>query len=274
MTGPDFWRSVEEVAEAVPDGALLGLPKEDAGAAMAVTRALVRRGARGLRLLTVPVGSLQCDILIGAGCVAEIETSGVSLGEFGPAPRFREAVERGDVTIRDATCPAIYAALQASEKGIPFMPLRGIIGSDLLANRPEWKVIENPFAEGGDPLVALPAVRPDIALFHARYGDRHGNVWAPRECALLAHASARTFATVEEVWDGNLMEDPAMRTGAIPPVYVDAVAHAPRGAAPLGLPDRYPGDAGRLRAYAAAARTMDGFTSWLSGHLSEVGAAA
>ncbi len=266
MTAPGDAPSPEDLAAAIPDGALLGLPKEDAGASMAVARALVRRGARDLRLLTVPVGSMQTDMLIGAGCVAEIETSGVSLGEFGPAPRFREAVERGRIAIRDATCPAIYAALQAAEKGLPFMPLRGILGSDLLAHRRDWKVIDNPFSGTPDPVVALPAIRPDVALFHARYGDRHGNVWAPRECILLAHASRRTLATVEELVDGSLMDDPVLRAGAIPPVYVDAVAHAPGGARPFG-----PGGA-ELRAYAAAAATAEGFAAWLSGRIPGIAA--
>ena len=276
MHAPDSWLSVDQIAERIPDGALVALPKDDAGAAMAATRALIRRGARGLRLLTVPVGSFQTEILIGAGCVAEVETSGVSLGEFGFAPRFRDAVEHGRIAIRDATCPAIYAALQASEKGIPFMPLRGILGSDLLGHRPDWKVIENPFAGDSDPIVALPAVTPDVALFHGRYGDAHGNVWvgAARECVLLAHASARSLATVEEVWEGNLMDDPGMRAGTIPPVYVEAVAHAPQGAWPLGMPGRYPRDGRHLRAYVASARAAEGFDAWLAENVLPAEAAA
>ena len=245
--------TVDELAGNIPDGALVAIPKEDAGAAMSATRALIRRGARNLGLLTVPVGSLQTDLLVGAGCVARIETSGVSLGEFGFAPQFRRAVQTGTVQIRDATCPAIYAALQASEKGLPFMPLRGLLGSDILANRLDWQVIDNPFAtEGSDPVVLLPAIRPDIALFHARYGDTCGNVWAGpgRECVLLAHASKRTFATVEEIWDGNLLDDEFMRSGTIPPVYLDGVAHAPLGAQPLGLPGCYDRDSEHLRSYA------------------------
>ena len=251
-------------ADRIPDGSFVGIPKEDGGAAMAVTLALIRRRARNLRLLTVPVGSLQADLLIGAGCVTEIETSGVSMGEFGFAPRFREAVENGRVVIRDATCPAIYAGLQAAEKGVPFMPLRGLLGSDVLANRPDWKVIDNPFGEG-DPVVALPPLQPDIALFHARYGDAHGNVWtgAGRECAILAHAAKKTFVTVEEFLDGNLMDDDALRPGAIAAVYVDEIALAPGGAHPLPVAGCYGRDADSLRAYAMAARTADGFDAWL-----------
>src|SRR5216683_2567355 len=77
------------------------------------------------------------------------------------------AVTAGSVRVMDATCPAIHAALQAAEKGVPFMPLRGLIGSDLINVRPDWRVINNPFAARGDPIVLLPAIRPDVALFHA-----------------------------------------------------------------------------------------------------------
>ena len=68
------------------------------------------------------------------------------------------AVKSGAIQIKDSTCPAVYAALQAGEKGQPFAPLRGLIGSDVLASRPDYKVIENPF-EPGDDIVLLPAGR-------------------------------------------------------------------------------------------------------------------
>lgn len=263
---PESYISVEEISAEIQNGALIGVPKEDGGVSMAVTRALVRRAARNLRLVTLPTGSMQTDLLIGAGCVVEIETSGVALGEFGFAPCFRRAAERCSVIVRDATCPAIHAELQAAEKGIPFMPLRGLIGSDVLAHRPDWKVVDNPLAGGGDPIVLLPALRPDVALFHARYGDRFGNVWVGprRETVLLAHASARSFATVEEVIDGNLMEDERMRAGTIPPVYIDAVALAPRGAWPMALYGGQGRDAEAIRDYATAARSEDGFVAWVA----------
>ena len=266
MSLPESYIATDEIASRIPDGALIGIPKEDGGVAMEITRALIRRGATKLRLLTVPVSSMQADILIGAGCVSEIETSGVPRGEVGYAPCFRRAVEDGSSVIRDATCPALYAELQASEKGSPFQPLRGIIGSDVLANRFDWKVIDNPFAEGGgDPIVLLPAVRPDVALFHAPYGDRYGNVWVgpKRECILLAHASKSTLVTVEDIWDGNLMEDEGMLAGTIPPVYVDAVAHVKRGAWPLSLANCYGRDGDHMATYVEAAKSPEGFNEYL-----------
>ena len=111
----------------------------------------------------------------------------------------------------------------------------------------------------------MPPLQPDVALFHARYGDAQGNVWVGtgRECAILAHAAKKTFVTVEEVLDSNLMDDDALRPGTIAAVYVDEAAHAPGGARPLPLAGCYGRDVESLRAYAAAARTADGFQVWL-----------
>ena len=256
--------SLETLCAAVPDGALLAVPKDSSGVAMAATRELVRRGVRDLRLVCVPVGGLQADILIGAGAVATIETSAVTLGEFGSAPRFAAALRDGAIHVLDATCPAIYAALQAGEKGIPFMPLRGLIGTDLLRHRRDWKVIDNPFREQ-DRIVALPAIRPDVALFHAPLADRHGNVLvgAKRELMLMAHAAAQTLVTVEEFTDENLLDDPQRSAGVLPAIYVTRVAAAKCGAWPLAFWDLYPEDEVALENYVAAAGTDTGFTKFL-----------
>src|SRR6202035_5062383 len=199
---PILAQTIEEALAPIRDGIMLAVPREVAGVPMEATRALIRRGVRKLHLVALPTSSLQADLLIGAGCVAVLETSAVSLGEFGAAPRFTAAITAGAIRIKDATCPALHAAFQAAEKGVPFMPLRGIIGSDLLVHRPDWKVIDNPFGED-DPIVLLPAIKPDVALFHAPLADREGNVWVgrDRELAMMAHAAVKTVVTVEKIQD-------------------------------------------------------------------------
>jgi glutaconate CoA-transferase subunit A len=267
--------SLDKLAARIPPGALIAIPPDYSGVAMAVTRALVARGARELRVLCVPTSGIQIDVLIGAGCVAELEAAAVTLGEHGPAPRFIAAIKAGTLTMRDTTCPAVHAALQASEKGVPFLPLRGLIGSDLVRHRADWKLAENPFA-AGDPIVFLPAIRPDIALFHATRADRDGNVWIGRrrELVTMAHASAATLVTVEEIVDGSLLADEASAAGVLPGLYVDAVAEAPRGAWPLGLQDLYAADDAALAGYAEAARSESGFRAWLHRFLATRPAAA
>jgi glutaconate CoA-transferase, subunit A len=261
-------RSLEEALAPIADGCVLAVPREVSGVAMAATRALIRRGVRGLKLVALPTSSLQADLLIGTGCVATIETSAVSLGEFGAAPRFTAAVLAGAIKVKDATCPALHAAFQAAEKGVPFMPLRGLIGSDLLAHRPDWKVIDNPFGND-DPIVLIPAIRPDVALFHAPLADRAGNVWIgrDRELATMAHAAAKTVVTVEKLHDGNLFDDPRLAAGVLGAFYLEAVAVAPKGAWPLGLADHYPLDAAHLAEYARLAATPEGFAAYLDRHV-------
>jgi glutaconate CoA-transferase subunit A len=262
-------RDLDAALAMIADGAMLVVPPEYGGCAMEATRALIRRGIRGLHLVTLPASSLQADLLIGAGAVAVVETSAISLGEHGPAPRFTAAAIAGTVRIKDATCPAIHAAMQAAEKGVPFMPLRGLIGSDLIARRPDWRVIDNPFADGGDPIVLLPALTPDVALFHAPMADRHGNIWIGRrrELVTMAHAARHTVVTVERIHDGDLMATEESAAGTLPALYVDAVAVAPRGAWPLPLAGEYGRDDAHLAEYAALAATADGFSRYLDGHV-------
>jgi glutaconate CoA-transferase, subunit A len=262
------FQSVEELAAQIPDGACLAVPPDYSGCAMAAVRALICRHAGNLELITVPQAGFQADMLIGAGCVAVVETSGITLGEYGQAPRFREAVSSGLITIRDSTCPVIHAGLQAAEKGVPFLPLRGILGSDLVAHRDDWRVIDNPFAPG-DPVLVLPAIQPDVALFHAAVADRDGNVWigVRRELMTMAHAARRTLVTVETVTDEDLLADDRAAAGTIPALYVTGVAEAPSGAWPVGLRGCYPADADHLRLYARLAQTASGFASYLDEHV-------
>src|SRR5580693_5895737 len=119
---PVIAETVAEALAPIGDGIMLAVPREVAGVPMEATRALIRRGVKNLHLVALPTSSLQADMLIGAGCIATLETSAVSLGEFGPAPRFNAAILAGTIRMLDATCPALHAQFQAAEKGVPFMP--------------------------------------------------------------------------------------------------------------------------------------------------------
>jgi glutaconate CoA-transferase subunit A len=267
---PTIVHSLDEALVPIRDGCMLAVPRESSGVAMAATRALIRRGVKHLHLVTLPTSSLQADLLIGAGAIETLETSAVSLGEFGPAPRFTAAMLAGTIHMKDATCPALHAQFQAAEKGVPFMPLRGLIGSDVLAHRPDWKTIDNPFGNS-DPIVLLPALRPDVALFHAAVADRFGNVFigTQRELIAMAHAAQKTIVTVEKMHDGDLIRDPLLAAGTLPGFYVDAVAVEPRGAWPLPLPDHYGTDAAHMAEYAKLAATPDGFAQYLDRYVFE-----
>jgi glutaconate CoA-transferase, subunit A len=260
--------TLDQALAPITDGCVLAVSRDVSGVAMEATRALIRRGIKRLHLIALPTSSLQADLLIGTGCIDTLETSAVSLGEFGPAPRFTAAITSGAIRMLDATCPALHAAFQASEKGVPFIPLRGLIGSDVLQHRPDWRVIDNPFA-AEDPIVLVPALKGDVALLHAPLADRDGNVWigSNRELVTMAHAAQRTVVTVETLHDGNLLEDPLLAAGTLAGFYVETVAVAPKGAWPLGLADHYPVDAAHLAEYARLAASPDGFARYLDQHV-------
>ena len=262
--------SLSELAAAVPDGAKLVVPSDNCGVAMAATRELVRRGVRGLHLVCVPISGLQAELLIGAGAVATLETSAVTLGEFGPAHRFVDALRNRRIRMLDSTCPAIHAALQAGQKGLPFIPLRGLIGSDLLAARSDWMVIDNPF-QPGDAIAVLPAINPDIALFHAPLADRRGNVYIGRRRELLtmAHASKQTFVTVEAISEHDLFDDEKLAPGVVPAIYVSRIALVKQGAWPVGLAGHYGADDAAISRYVQSAKTEEGFRRFLDEWLGE-----
>lgn len=258
-------RDLGAMASRIEPGMQVALPVDYAGVSMAMTRPMIDHGAGALELVCVPTGGLQVDQLIGAGLVRSVETSAVSLGEAGGAPRFIEAVREGSIVLREATCPAIHAGLLAAQKGVPFIPMRGLVGTDILKRRQDWRVIDNPFAQAGDPIVLIPAIRPDIAIFHAPMADRHGNVWIGRrrELAAMAYAATLTLVTVERIVEDSLLATETHAAGTLPALYVSDIALAPRGAWPYGLWGSYQTDTAEMLRYAAAARTPDGFGAYM-----------
>jgi glutaconate CoA-transferase, subunit A len=258
--------SLKDLVAHIPDGAYLAIPTSRSGVAMAATRALIAHGMHDLHLVTIPTAGIQADMLIGAGCVATAETAGITLDEQGQAGRFVAAVKNGSINLMDTTCPAIVSGLQAGEKGVPFFPMRGLIGSDLLKNRPDYRVIDNPMAKGGDPIVVLPAIVPDVALFHAPLADRFGNVWIGkmRELMTMAHAAKHTLVTVEAIFEGDLMQDKLRAPATIPEMFISKVAIAKSGAWPLGLEGEYAPDEDALAAYAKAARNSQDFAQFMT----------
>lgn len=255
---------LDQLAAQIPDGAKIAVPPDYSGVAMALTRAMIRRGLRDLHVVCVPISGLQVEMLAGAGCLGTVETSAITLGEYGTAHRFQAALKAKQLRMLDATCPAVHAAIQAGGKGIPFMPLRGLLGTDLLKHRPDWVVIDNPFSKDEDPVVLLPAIRPDFAIFHAPFADRNGNVFIGRrrELVAMAHASTQSLVTVEEIRDVDLLASEETAAGTLTGAYIGGIAEAPRGAWPIKLWDIYDYDEDHLKLYGEMARTADGFTRY------------
>ncbi len=146
---------------------------------------------------------------------------------------------------------------------VPFVPVRGLLCTDYMKVRPDFRVLSNPYDPRED-IALVPAIAPDVAVFHGLRGDRHGNVITSGvlDAKLIAQASRRAVATVEEVSDGDLTREP--HTGVlVPGIHVSAVVHAPRGAHPTAFEGRYPVDGEHVREYVKAAESDAAFAAWL-----------
>lgn len=220
---------------------------------MALLRQIIRRGVRDLTVVGAASAGLEIDLLIGAGCVRKLVTAYVGGEALAPiGPLFKAACEAGELELWECDESAYYAALRAGALGLPSMGVRGIVGTSYPDLNPDLKPYEDPVT--GEPLVAVPAIRPDIAILHASAADVYGNIqyigtgFGDRA---LYNASDRTIAQVDRLIPvEETRKDPA-RT-AIP--YADAVVRAPYGAHPFASSGSYLEDNEHLKEYLAAAR--------------------
>jgi glutaconate CoA-transferase subunit A len=205
VTAPSARRSVvatpAQALDGVADGATIGIGGIlTNGRPMALVREIARRGLRDLTIVA-PVAALDVDLLVAAGCVRKVVTSYAGCEAVaGVAPVFRAAVERGDVEAWDADEAHCVAGLRAAGQGLPFLPWRGGVGTDLPRINPDLVEFADPI--DGQPLLAVPAIPLDVALIHAERADRYGNVQfaGPAHAdPLLAAAAERVVVQVERV---------------------------------------------------------------------------
>lgn len=239
--------------ELVPDGAVVWF----GGAVlrrkpMAVVHALADAGRRDLHVITF-AGSLDVDVLVGAGCATTVSTAYVGLGHHGFAPRFSAAVTAGAVGDREHTEWSLLGRLRAAVMGIPFLPTRAGTGSDIVADL-GFATVTDPY--GGASYVALPPLQPDVAVLHAWRASPAGDVqlpWPPEHLwdvdVLAARAARRVVVTVEEVVDAEVLQAEPHLTRLFG-FEVDLVVEAPGGAWPTASPPAHDEDAAAVAAYA------------------------
>lgn len=147
---------------------------------------------------------------------------------------------------------------------MPFLPVRGLIGTDYLQVRPDFKVIKNPY--GDDDIVVVPAIKPDLLLMHAYKADAQGNVltYKGESDPLLARAAERVIVTVEEIVP---FLNPEADKIIIPGIYIDAVIHCPGGARPTACTGYYEIQDAEIRRYLQAAQTPETFCQYLENFL-------
>ena len=242
---------LKEAAAAIPDGATVGVGRL---APMALARELLRRGTRDLHLVSAPTGGMAEEILIAGGAVRSLETSGVDLSEHGMAPAFTRAAQDGSVRVVDSSCPVMLMALQAGASGVSFTAVPGVIGSDILPARGDWKLVEDPFGDG-NKVVLVPALAPDYVIVHGLRADSAGNLVTTIEFddRLLIQAGRFVVATVEEI-SPDATRSLAPDEQLIPGAYLDLLVEAPGGSLPVGCYGRWDDDVAAIRSYITAAR--------------------
>jgi glutaconate CoA-transferase subunit A len=244
--------SLADAAAYVADGDTVALGGGlSARLPMALVRELIRQGRSGLRVVGSAHG-IDVDLLIAAGAVGVCEESYVGFEQdLGLAPAFRRGAESGQVEVRESSCVVMLAQLRAAEMGVPFLPVRGLLGGDLLDLHPEWGTVTCPFT--GETLAAVPALAPDVALLHASIGDAAGNLHLDQPYVLderFAHASRAVVATVDRLVG---TDEVAAAGVTIPGHVVAAVVEAPFGAHPSSCYPGYAYDRAHLTEYVAVA---------------------
>lgn len=232
----------------------------------AAVHELIRQGKRDLNIVKT-AGAYDVDILCGAGVASAVTAGFIGFENvFGMAQRYRRAVESGQVHAFEHACYSVIAGLRAATQGVPFMPVAGLLESDV-RHAQAFRTVEDPYT--GQEVVAIRAIVPDLAIVHVQEADADGNArifGTLFEDLLMVTAARRVVLTAERIVDGrHFSEQPELTT--IPGFMVDAVVHAPRGAWPCSCAGCYDYDADYLAAYTAAARDEQAYQRFLEEHV-------
>jgi len=255
--------SGEEVIAAIPNGATVAIGGSSLSRKpMGLVRALARSDRRDLRLI-VNVGGPEVDLLIGTGKVAELIYAFVGFEVMGLAPHFRAARQEGTIKFQEWTEFTVMAGLDATIKRVPFLPTHAALGTDVLRVNPAFRTFKDPFE--GRTLVAVPALKPDVALLHVNLADPQGNgviLGDGHMDALCAKAARKTFLSAEQI----LLPERLQTYGRDVHIFrtvVAGVVEAPWGAHLTGCAPDYRADLLHVQEYLRAARDGSAWSEYL-----------
>ncbi len=263
----DKVRPLQEVVASIPDGANLTFGGFAAYfTPLALVRELIRQGKRELELTSVA----ECwvaDYLAGAGRIRRARFSNFMFEGLGRCQNFARGVERGEIEVEDYSHFAITSRLVAAGFGLPFMPIKSMAGTDLMGRRgfeiDKARPLACPFS--GEPVLLVPAARPDAAVIHVARADRDGNSQLFGYTAVVeeqARAAQRVIVTAEEVVEDSVIRAQPELT-VLPGFLVDAVVEVPFGAHPTGMYRYYDPDFEFMRDYYAASLDPAAFRAHL-----------
>ncbi|MGD2097582.1 MAG: CoA-transferase [Desulfobacterales bacterium] len=252
----------EAIKRFVPDGSAiaLGLALETL-IPFAAGHELIRQKKQRLTLIG-PISDILFDQIIGAGCVRKIRAAWVGNVITGSCYNFRRAVEGGSLEMEDHSNLTVAMALRAGAMGVPFMPTRTALGSDLFKTNSSLKTMTCPFS--GETLTAVAALNPDVSIVHLQRADRYGNAHAWGNLGLIRDAclaSRRIIITAEDIVEPEVISRDPNRI--ITPGYrVSAVVHAPWGGHPSPVPGYYNRDHQGFLDYRTESKRPQAFNDW------------
>ncbi len=256
-----------EAAARIPHGAHLTISGfAHSLAPLALVRELIRQG-KGDFELTSMGDCWAVDMLAGAGRVSRARFSNYMFEGFGRCPNFSRAVETGAMRVDDYSHFAVTSRWMAAALGLPSMPVRSMLGTDLLRRKPLDKddLVEAPCPVTGERLLFVRASRPDVALLHASRADAEGNVQIFGTTSTIeeqARAAKRVIVSVEEIVPEGVVREQAEFT-LIPGFLVEAVVPAPFGAHPTGMFRYYDFDREHVAGYMQAGKSPESFRRYL-----------
>ena len=252
----------EAVSEFVPCGCTVAASLSlEALIPFAIGHEIIRQKKTDLTLIG-PISDILFDQLLGSGCVRTIRAAWVGNVITGSCYNFRRAIEAGAVEMEDHSNLTIAMALRAAALGLPFLPVRSTLGSDLFATNRSLKQLNCPFT--GEKLAAVAAIQPDVALIHVQradeYGNAHawGNLGVARDACL---ASRHVVITAEELVPPEVISSDPNRV-VTPGFKVSAVAHVPWGGHPSPVPGCYNRDHQAFIDYRNESRSEEDFKRW------------
>jgi glutaconate CoA-transferase subunit A len=257
----------EAVARNVPSGSmvLLGAQLEQM-IPFAAGHEVIRQSRRDLTLVG-PISDILFDQMIGAGCVSRVMAAWIGNVSAGVGYCFRRAVERNvprRLDVVDYSNFTMAMALHAGALGVPFLPTYATLGSDLLKKNGNLREFSSPVSE--EKLVAVRALRPDVAILHVQRSDAQGNahIWGSLGVAVDGARAARKIIVVaEEIVESEVIASDPNRT-LVPGFLVAAVVHEPGGAHPSPVQGYYGRDHAFFSQYHEQTRRLEDFEDWLA----------
>jgi glutaconate CoA-transferase, subunit A len=225
--------TLEQAASFVSDGMSVGIGGSTMSRTpMALIWQLIRAGRKDLSCSRCII-STDGDLLFGSGVAKHIETSWFAQGIlWGLSKVMRHHVESGATRYDEWSHMAMGMRYRAGGMGVPFLPIRSMLGSDVAKLRPEAKEFDCPFT--GEKLLLVPALNPDVALIHVQRCDAYGNAQMDGLQFMdidLAMAANRVILTTERIVSNDQIRRAPDQT-KIPFFCVDAVVEVPYGSAP------------------------------------------